>query len=322
MAGTGTHDKRAGGIKAIMAAMLANSGIAILKLLAWLLTGAASMLAEAIHSAADAINQVLLLAGDKSARKQADHKHQFGYGRARFITAFLVALLLFSMGGVFALYEAIHKYQEVVAGHGNELLESRWRWVPIVVLVGAIILEFFSLRTALKESKPHRTTMSLWRFIRTAKEPEFIVILLEDIAAMAGLCLALLGIGTALITHNPLFDVIGSACIGVLLIVIAIILAIETKSLLLGESADKPILDKISTYLESIPEFAQVVTLQTLYVAPEEVLVACKVAVNPQAEAADLVRAIAQAEAGIQQILPTANPIYIEIDTNQHDDKE
>ena len=309
-----TANKRKGGMKAILAAMAANLGIAVMKLLAWLLTGAASLLAEAIHSAADTANQIIMLLGDKSAAKQADSGHQFGYGRARFVNAFLVALILFSMGGLFAVYEAFHKFEELRAGHGDDLLESRWWWVAIIVLVGSIIMESLSLRTALRESKPHRVGMPLWRFIHESKEPEFMVVILEDTAALTGLCFAFVGIITTLLTGNAIFDIIGSFLIGILLIVVAIILAVETKSLLIGESADKQTLDQIRACLLSIPGFDHVVYLQTLYIGPDELLVAGKVAVNENEDAAQVAHSIDDAEQRIRQAVPNASPIYIEID--------
>ena len=309
-----TADKRAGGIKAILAAMLANLGIAVMKLVAWLVTGAASLLAEAVHSVADATNQILMLVGDKSAKKAPDAEHQFGYGRNRFVTAFLVALILFSMGGLFAIYEAFHKYEEIQAGHPNDLLESDWWWVAIVVLVGAIIMESFSLRVALRESAPHRQGMPLWRFVHESKEPEFMVVLLEDIAALLGLVFALVGISATLLTGNGIFDVLGSGLIGLLLIVVAVILAIETKSLLVGESADPATMAGIRERLEAVEQFKHVVYIKTLYLSPDEVLVACKVTVPADLDADVLAQAIDGAEAAIRAAYPTIGPIYIEPD--------
>ena len=309
-----THSQKHGGKKAIMAAMMANLGIAILKLLAWLVTGAASLLAEAIHSAADTANQVVLLLGDRSASKKADAQHQFGYGRNRFINAFLVALILFSMGGLFAVYEAVHKFQELMAGHGNDLLESKWWWVALVVLGGAIIMESFSLRTALHESAPFRVGMSLWKFVRSSKEPEFIVVILEDIAALLGLILAFVGIGVALLTGNGVYDVVGSGLIGLLLITVSIILAIETKSLLVGESVDEATMAGIKDRLESVEQFTRLVYVKTMYLSPDEVLVAAKVAVPSDLEADRLADAIDEVEASIRTAFPQVGPVYIEPD--------
>ena len=195
------------------------------------------MLAEAIHSVADSGNQVLLLVGGKRATREATPEHPFGYGRERYLFAFIVAVVLFSVGGLFALYEAYHKYEEVHAGEPNGLLEGRWWWVPLVVLTAAIIAESFSFRTAIVESNKVRGKQSWGRFIRRAKAPELPVILLEDFAALLGLVFALFGVGMTLLTQNGYFDVIGTAMIGLLLVLVAIALAIETKSLLLGEAA-------------------------------------------------------------------------------------
>ena len=228
-----------GGTKAVVAALLANTGIAITKFAAWVLTQSASMLAEAIHSVADAGNQALLLVGGKRAQREATEEHPFGYGRERYVYAFIVAIVLFSVGGLFALYEAYHKFHELAEGHGEGgLLESRWKYVPLVVLGLAIVMESFSFRTAIIESNKVRGDQSWWRFIRRAKAPELPVILLEDLAALLGLAVAFTGVGLALLTHNLYFDVAGSAVIGALLVAVAVILGVEVKSQLLGEAAD------------------------------------------------------------------------------------
>src|ERR687890_427384 len=229
-----------GGTKAVVAALLANTGIAVMKFLAFFLTGASSMLAEGIHSIADSGNQVLLLVGGKRADRAATPQHPFGFGRERYIYSFLVAIVLFSVGGLFALYDAYHKFHEVHAAHGHpedSILDSRWWWVPLVVLGIAIVLESLSFRTAIIETNKVRGDASIVKFIRRAKQPELPVILLEDLAALLGLVFAFAAVALALITENLYFDVAGTALIGVLLVVVAITLAIETKSLLLGESA-------------------------------------------------------------------------------------
>ncbi|MDR0308562.1 MAG: cation diffusion facilitator family transporter [Coriobacteriales bacterium] len=308
------EDKRDAGVKAILAAMLANIGIAALKFVAWALTGAASMLAEAVHSVADSANQIIMLWGDKSAKKKADEAHQFGHGRNRFITAFLVALILFSMGGLFAIYEAFNKFKELQAGHPNDLLSSQWWWVAIVVLLGAIIMESLSLRVALRESKPHRQGMKIWQFVHRSKEPEFMVVILEDTAALTGLTLAFLGIVLTLLTGNAIFDVIGSGLIGLLLITVAVILAVETKSLLVGESADKETMEKIKAALSSVALFEHTIYIKTIYISPDELFIAAKVAVPKDAEADEIAAAIDSAEAKIRDSVEVAHPIYIEPD--------
>ncbi len=218
-----------GGSKAIIAALGANLGIAVIKFVAFAITGASSMLAEGVHSVVDSGNQGLLLVGARSAKRREDREHPFGYGRERFVYAFLVGLMLFSAGGLFALYEGVEKIR-----HPHALEDPI---VAVVVLVVAIGLEGFSLRTAIHESLPHKGTDSWVGFIRHAKVPELPAVLLEDVAALTGLALALLGVGLAEVTGDPVWDGIGTCAIGVLLITVAIVLVIETKSLLLGESA-------------------------------------------------------------------------------------
>ena len=233
---------------AVVAALLANTGIAVLKFLAFLLTRSSSMLAESVHSVADAGNQGLLLLGGKRARRSA--AAHFGFGRERYIYSFIVAIVLFSVGGLFALYEAYHKYHSIHAGEPNELLEGRWWWVPSSVLTGAIVLESFSFRTAIVEANKVRGTATWPSFIRRAKSPELPVILLEDAAALLGLVFALIGVGLSLLTGNAYWDVVGTTAIGLLLVAVAIVLAIETKSLLLGEAATPAAQRKILSALE------------------------------------------------------------------------
>ena len=222
-----------GGTKAIVAALAANLTIAVLKFVAFFLTASSSMLAEAIHSVADSGNQILLLVGGKRAKKAASPEHPFGYGRERYIYAFIVSIVLFSVGGLFALYEAWEKFQHP---HG---IEGAFWWVPLAVLVGAIIAESFSFRTAIIESNHTRGKQSWVKFVRNAKQPELPVILLEDFGALLGLVFALFGVSMTLVTGNGVWDAMGTAMIGLLLVAIAVVLALETKSLLLGESATK-----------------------------------------------------------------------------------
>ncbi|MCW2802640.1 MAG: hypothetical protein QOF52_197 [Propionibacteriaceae bacterium] len=303
-----------GGTKAVVAALIANTFIAATKFAAWGLTGASSLLAEAIHSVADAGNQALLLVGGKRARREATPEHPFGFGRERYIFAFIVAIVLFSVGGLFALYEAYHKYHEIHSGHPNELLESRWWWVPIAVLVAAIIAESLSFRTAIIESNRSRGKQSWSKFIRSAKAPELPVILLEDFAALLGLVFALFGVGMTLITGNGYFDVIGTAMIGLLLVAVAVALAIETKSLLLGESAGPEVNGKIQAALEATPGVDHVIHMKTLHLGPEEILVAAKIAVDPTERAADLAAAIDAAEAAVRKAEPMVTSLYLEPD--------
>jgi len=306
-----------GGTKAVGAALLANSGIAVLKFLAYILTQSSSMLAESIHSVADAGNQGLLLLGGKRAKREATPEHPFGFGRERYIYAFIVAIVLFSVGGLFALYEAYHKYHEVHAGEPNELLDGGFAWVAIAVLVGAIVMESFSFRTAIVESNKVRGKASWTKFVRNAKSPELPVILLEDLAALLGLVFALVGVSLSLLTGNGYWDVAGTTAIGILLVCVAVLLALETKSLLLGESASLEAQHRIRTVLGSIDKIDRVIHMKTLHLGPEELLVAVKVGVAEDASAAQVAEAIGVAERAIRQAEPVAQHIYIEPDIYQ-----
>lgn len=301
--------------------MIANGFIALTKFTAWALTGASSMLAEAVHSVADTGNQALLLFGGRRAKRAASEEHPFGYGRERYIFAFLVAIILFSLGGLFALYEAFHKYEEIMAGHPNELLEGPWWWVPVVVLAAAIVAESLSFRTAIRESLPLKGKQTWVRFIRTAKSPELPVVLLEDLAALLGLVFALVGVGMTLLTHNEFWDVVGTALIGVLLIVVAVTLAAETKSLLLGEAASPEAVTRIRSALEGADGVQRVIHLRTLHLGPEEVLAVAKIGVEPTDSAARVAEVINAAEAAIRAAEPQVTALYLEpdIDTGTAD---
>ncbi|HET8926656.1 MAG TPA: cation diffusion facilitator family transporter [Microbacterium sp.] len=296
-----------GGGKAIIAAFLANLGIAIAKFVAWLLSGSASMLAEAIHSVADACNQLLLLFGGRQAKRKADREHPFGYGRERYVYAFVVAIILFSVGGLFSIYEGIDKLT-----HPHELENV---WIPIGVLVIAIVLESFSLRTAVKESNEVRAKGQSWiSFVRHSKAPELPVVLLEDIAALIGLVFALAAVSLSAITHNPVFDAIGTLMIGTLLILVAITLGIETKSLLVGEGANPGDLDKIIRAIESGPEVERLIHIKTLYLGPDELLVAAKLGFPADKPLAGVASDIDAVEARVRAAVPVARVVYFEPD--------
>ncbi|HEX5334797.1 MAG TPA: cation diffusion facilitator family transporter [Propionicimonas sp.] len=307
-----------GGNRAIIAALAANAFIAITKFGAWALTGAASMLAEGVHSVADTANQLLLLRGGAVAKREATEEHPFGYGRAPFISAFLVAVILFSLGGLFALYEAFHKYEEVASGHPNELLESQWWWVPVAVLGFAIIAEGFSFRTAIRESLPLKGTKSWPQFIRSAKSPDLPVILLEDFAALLGLVFALIGVGMTLLTHNGYWDVVGTSLIGVLLILVAITLAMETRSLLLGEAATPEAIAGITAALAGADGVRRVIHLKTLHLGPSEILVAAKIAVESTESAARVAEVIDNAEVAIRAANSEVTALYLEPDIDRN----
>jgi cation diffusion facilitator family transporter len=309
-----------GGTKAVVAALLANTGIAVTKFAAWVLTQSASMLAEAIHSVADAGNQALLLVGGKRAKREATEEHPFGYGRERYVYAFIVAIVLFSVGGLFALYEAYHKFHELAEGHeGDSLLTSRWKYVPLFVLGFAIVLESFSFRTAIVESNKVRGDQGWWSFIRRERAPELPVILLEDLAALLGLVVAFTGVALALITHNLYFDVIGSAVIGALLVTVAVILGVEVKSQLLGEGATPEAVVRIRESIESATGVEGLIHLKTMHIAPEELLVAAKIAVPSAASAADVAAAIDAAERALRAAEPMATQVFLEPDIQRAD---
>lgn len=295
-----------GGTKAIIAAFLANAGIAVTKFIAWAFSGSSSMLAEGVHSLADSGNQLLLLLGGRKARKKADAEHPFGYGRERYVYAFVVAIILFSVGGVFSIYEGIEKLT-----HPHPLENA---WLPIAVLLIAIALESFSLRTAVKESNHVRGTQSWIQFIRRAKQPELPVVLLEDVAALLGLVLALAGVGLTILTGDNMWDGVGTIAIGVLLVTVAIILGVETKSLLVGEGATPEDHTKILAALNGHPQVEAVIHMKTLYLGPDELLVGAKIAVATGLRAADLATAIDTVEADIRKAVPAARIIYLEPD--------
>ncbi len=305
------------GNRAVVAALGANLFIAVTKFGAWALTGAASMLAEGVHSVADTANQILLLRGGRTAQREATDEHPFGYGRAPFISAFLVSVILFSLGGLFAIYEAIEKYNEVRAGHPNELLEGPWWWVPLAVLGFAILAEGFSLRTAVHESRPTKGGQSWFRFIRTSKSPQLPVVLLEDSAALIGLVFALLGVGLTLLTGNGIWDAVGTGLIGALLIAVAIILAVETRSLLLGEAASPEAVRTIVDALAGTDGVQRVIHLRTLHLGPEEVLVAAKIAVEPTTSARRVAEVIDAAEVAIRTADPQVTALYLEPDIDR-----
>ncbi|MGW5049301.1 cation diffusion facilitator family transporter [Streptomyces griseoluteus] len=295
-----------GGNKAIVAALGANLAIAASKFVAFAFSGSSSMLAEGVHSVADSGNQFLLLIGGKKAQREATPQHPFGYGRERYIYAFLVSIVLFSVGGMFAIYEG---YEKISHPHPVE----HWYW-PVGVLIFAIIAEGFSFRTAIKESNELRGKLSWAQFIRRAKAPELPVVLLEDFGALIGLVLALGGVGIALLTGNGVWDGIGTVCIGVLLVAIALVLASETKSLLLGEAAGLEDVKKIETAIVDGDTVTGVIHMRTLHLGPEELLVAAKIAVQHDDTASEVANAINRAEARIREAVPIARVIYLEPD--------
>ncbi len=294
-----------GGTRAILAALAANAGIAVAKFIGFAVTGSSSMLAEAVHSVADTSNQGLLLLGGKRAKRAATAEHPFGYGRDRFFYSFIVALLLFTLGSVFALYEGIEKL-----AHPGELTSPI---VAIIILFVAVGLEGFSFRTAIHESRELKGRLSWWQFIRQSTTPELPVVLLEDFGALIGLVLALLGVGLTLLTGEGVFDALGTIGIGLLLGVIAIVLIIEMKSLLIGEGARPPVLAAIVDGLKG-GAVQDVIHLRTQYLGPEELLIAAKIALRAGLPVEDVAREIDEAEARVRAAVPAARMIYLEPD--------
>lgn len=295
-----------GDTRAVIAALAANLGIAATKFLAWAVSGSASMLAEAVHSVADTSNEALLLLGTKRAKRQADQEHPFGFGRERFVYAFVVSIILFTVGGVFSIYDAIEKFT-----HPHSISNA---WLPIAVLVIAIILESLSQVSAVKQANRVRGTEGWVQFVRHAKAPELPIVLLENVAAIIGLTFALLGVGLTVITGNAVWDAIGTLVIGMLLVLIAVILGIETKSLLVGEGARLADADAIRAAIDGSPRVRSLIHLKTLYLGPEELLVAAKIALDPEQRLADVASTIDAIEAEVRRAVPVARVIYLEPD--------
>ncbi|WP_035848613.1 cation diffusion facilitator family transporter [Kitasatospora azatica] len=295
-----------GGTKALLAALGANLAIAVSKFTAFAFTGSSSMLAEGVHSVADSGNQVLLLIGGKRATRDADEEHPFGYGRERYVYGFLVAIVLFSLGGLFALYEGIEKIRHPHELHG-------WYWA-VGVLVFAVLMEGWSFLTAFREAAKDKGTLGWAAYIRRAKAPELPVVLLEDTGALIGLVLALFGVGLTVITGDGIWDGIGTTAIGALLAVIAVVLALETKSLLIGESADRQSVEQIRAALLDSPAITSVIHLRTLHVGPEELLVAAKIGVHREDSAELIAQTIDDAEVRVRAAVPIARAIYLEPD--------
>jgi cation diffusion facilitator family transporter len=304
MAGSGDGHESAG---AILAAFAANMGIAATKFVGFLITGSSSLLAESIHSVADSSNQGLLFLGGRQARRAPTELHQFGYGRVRYFWAFVVADVLFTLGGIYSAYEGYHKIADP-----HEIDSPA---VAIGILAVAFVFEAFALRTAVRHATPSRGKRSWRRYIRDTRSPELPVLLLEDSGALLGLAFALLGIIVALITGNPVFDGIGTLAIGVLLLCIAVVLAIEMRSLLIGESASPELQEQIEAELERGPRVRRVIHALTQHTGPEELLVAAKVEFDANLTTVQLVEAIDACEARVRAI-PGAGiaRIYIEPD--------
>ena len=286
--------------------MVANGGIAIAKFVAYVVTGSGAMLAESIHSVADTSNQALLLLGGKRAKRVADDRHQFGYGRERYFWAFVVAMVLFALGGLFSIYEAVAKLQDP-----HELESLGW---AIGVLVIAIGLESYAFRTAIVESLKVKGNRTWWQFIRTSRSPELPVILLEDAGALIGLLFALSGVGLTVATGNPMWDGIGTLAIGILLVLISIVLTIEMKSLLIGEAARQGDIDALTTAVAGVPTVNRIIDLKTQHIGPEELLVAAKLEFDRSLTNPQMSDAVDEVEQALRNAVPLTMQIYLEPD--------
>ena len=297
-----------GSRRAILAAFFANLGIASAKFAAWTTTGAASMLAESVHSLADTANQGLLILGSARARRAPDAEHPFGYGGERYFWAFVVAIVLFLMGGLFAIWEGIDKLR-----HPHEISSPAW---AIGVLLVWIVFEGLSLRTAVTESNKLRGSSSWWSFVRSSKKPELPVVLLEDTGALLGLMLALAGVLLSVFLHDPRFDAAASVAIGALLCCISVLLSVEMKSLLIGESASPRDLLAIRHALATTPRVRRLLHLRTLHLGPDQLLVGAKLELDASLDFAGVARAINQAEDAVRASVPTVRILYLEPDVH------
>src|SRR3954452_3164433 len=295
------------GAKAVIAAFFANLGIAVMKFVGFVFTGSGSMLAESVHSIADTGNQLLLLLGGRKSRKLADEDHPFGYGRERFFWAFVVALMLFSLGALFSIFDGIEKLR-----NPHELEDAG---IAIAILLGAMVLEGFSFRTGIHEARKLKNPdTSWWQFIRRAKNPELPVVLLEDFAALIGLVLALVAIGLAEITGDSRYDALGSIGIGILLGIVAFVLATEMRSLLLGEAADPAVQQKITDAIERDERVLRLIHLRTEHIGPDELLVAAKIEFSPELSLEQLALVVDDVEAKVREEVPQARVMYLEPD--------
>ncbi len=295
-----------GSTRAIVAAMAANAGIAIAKFVAFLVTNSSSMLAESIHSVADTANEGLLLLGGRRARKAADDRHQFGYGRERYFWAFIVAMVLFALGGLFSIFEGIEKIS-----NPHELESLGW---ALGVLAFSIVAEGFSFRTAIHAARPFKGGRSWWQFIRRSRSPELPVVLLEDAGALVGLSLALLGVSLTALTGDAIWDGIGTLLIGILLVVIALTLTVEMKSLLIGEAATRENVEAMRDAVESVGSVKRILDLRTQHLGPEELLVATKLEFSETLVSTELSKAIDDVETALRRRIPMTLQIYIEPD--------
>lgn len=294
-----------GSIKAIMYALGANGGIAVAKGFAAWHTGSGAMLAETIHSFVDCANQLLLLVGLRRAKRPVSEEHPLGYGKAVYFWSFIVALMLFSMGGIFSIYEGVHKLMH------PEMPDAPW--VAVVVLVVSVLLEFGSLKGALSVIKSSKGKRSFVKWFRASRESELIVVVGEDIAALAGLSLALVAVLATIVTGKPLFDALGTIAIGVVLVLVAITVGIEVKSLLIGESADPETLSALRDFLSGRPEIGEVYSLITLQLGTD-LMVSAKVRIQEMNDAVHLIEDINEVECALKTAFPQIRWVFFEPD--------
>ena len=278
-------------IKAILLALGANFVIFVAKLVAAIITGSGAMMAEAVHSLADCGNQGLLLLGIRQAKRPPSDEYPLGWGRALYFWSFLVAILLFSVGGMFSIYEGIHKLT-----HPEPL---RWVWLALGVLAFAIVAEGISMRGCMHEVNKARGAQGLWTWFRETRSSELLVIFGEDLAALIGLCIAALAVGVTMITGNLLFDALGTIAIGALLIVVAVLVAIEVKALLIGQGVEPRRRDELMQFLQAREEIAEVLNLITLQMGPD-VMVAVKARMHDSADNGLMIRAINTVEVAMK----------------------
>ena len=295
-----------GSRRAVIAALFANAGIAVAKFAGAAITGSSAMLAEGIHSVADTTNQGMLLYGGRRSKRAPTPEHPFGFGRERYFWAFMVALVLFSLGGLFAIYKGVEKLQ-----HPHEVESPEW---AIGILAVGVVIEFFAVRVAFREANHMRGRSSIFQFLRRSKNPEIPVILLEDIGAISGLFIAIIGISLAVVTGEPRFDAAATLLIGLLLVTIAIFLAMELKSLLIGESASARDQETIRGAIEGAANVVRLIHMQTQHLGPDELLVAAKIEFEAELTTAALSDAINAAEVRIRDAVPSARVIYLEPD--------
>ena len=292
-------------LKSILFALGANFLIAVAKTTGAVLTGSSSMLAEAIHSYADCANQSLLLWGLREGRKPANADHPLGYGKAVYFWSFIVALMLFSMGGMFSIYEGLHKW------NATEPMQNAW--VAVAILVFGIVAESFSLWGCLREVNKVRGRQGLWRWFRNSRQSELLVVFAEDIAALGGLALALGFIFVAMATGNPVWDAAGSICIGVLLVLVAVLVGVEIKALLIGQGVEERVLDRMRAHLAGQPEVDTVYKVITQQMGGD-VMVAVKAKMSPARSAVALVEAINRVERGFRASFPEVRWLFFEPD--------